>query len=210
MSKPSPLPAALCLLPLVPPLLLPDVGILISLVIVVGALVLHRPARTPTLAAKWRATGISLLVGVAAGIALQLLFVFAMEPVLKQVTKQSTDLSALGAVEGNLPAYLFILVTSLLLGALAEEFVFRGFVVGWGSRLFGPKSALPLVILSAILFGLAHISQGPSGMIATGVAGLLLGLLYLATNRKLLPVAAAHMTVNAIGVTLLYLGGWPA
>lgn len=209
MSKPSPLLAALCFIPLVPPLLLPEVGILGSLLIVGAVLLLYRPSRRPALAFTWHGTTGSLLLGIAAGIALQLLFVFAMEPVLRQLTGRPTDLSALAGVEGNLAAYLVLLPSALLLGAAAEELVFRGFVIGWGSRLFGTRRALPLTVLSAATFGFAHVAQGPSGMIATGVTGFLLGLLYLGTGRNLLPVMTAHMTVNAIGVTLLYLGGWP-
>jgi hypothetical protein len=43
-------------------------------------------------------------------------------------------------------------------------------------------------------------------VITTGLVGLLLGLLSLRMGRKLLPAIVAHMTINAYGITLLYLG----
>ena len=81
-----------------------------------------------------------------------------------------------------------------------------GFVIGWGTQLFGDKSGLLLAFLSAAAFGAAHLYQGIAGVLSTGLTGLIFGILYLLTGRKLLPVVLAHMTVNFIGITQIYLG----
>lgn len=45
-----------------------------------------------------------------------------------------------------------------------------------------------------------------TGVLVTGLVGLCFGLFYLWLGRSLLPVIVAHMTVNAWGITGLYLG----
>ena len=56
------------------------------------------------------------------------------------------------------------------------------------------------------MFGAAHLYQGLSGAISTGLIGLGFALLYVGTGKKLLAPVLAHMVVDAIGVTQLYLG----
>ncbi len=65
---------------------------------------------------------------------------------------------------------------------------------------------IPLVVLSSAVFGAAHLYQGLSGAISTGLIGLGFALLYVGTGRKLLAPALAHMTLDAIGITQIYLG----
>jgi membrane protease YdiL (CAAX protease family) len=56
------------------------------------------------------------------------------------------------------------------------------------------------------VFGAAHVYQGLSGAISTGLIGLGFALLYVGTGKRLLAPVLAHMTLDAIGVTQLYLG----
>ena len=46
----------------------------------------------------------------------------------------------------------------------------------------------PLLLLAALLFGLAHSYQGISGMLLTALAGALFCGLYVATGSLLLPI----------------------
>lgn len=197
---------ALCLLPLVPALLLPGVGVLASLIIVVAVLVFVKSSRAPTLAMRHRSIFLSVAVGLAFGLAATLAFGLLMEPVIERLAGSRIDLTALGGIEGDFGAYLMLLAVALLFGGVVEEVIFRGYVVGWGAALFGDRAAPWLCVLSATVFGISHLYQGPAGVVATGLIGLCFGLLYLWTGRRLLPVIVAHMTVNAVGVTALYLG----
>lgn len=197
---------ALCLLPLLPPLLLPGVGVVFSLVIVIVVLMFLPPSRAPTLALRDRSIAASVAWGIAAGVAVVLFFGVLVQPIVEWVTGSRVDLEALVDIEGDLVAYLMLLVFGLLFGGIVEEVIFRGYVVGWGARLFGAKAGPWLVLLSALVFGISHYYQGPAGMITTGLVGLIFGVLYLRTQRSLLPVIVAHMTVNAYGITLLYVG----
>ena len=87
---------------------------------------------------------------------------------------------------------------------------FRGVLVGWGAQLFGKRWALPLAILSAVLFGLGHSNQALVGQILTGIAGLIFGLTYVACGCKLLPAVIAHGTSNALTVSKIYFFGYGA
>jgi membrane protease YdiL (CAAX protease family) len=198
--------AAICLAPLVAALLLPGVGVLVSLAIVTAALVFIKDARTGTLNFVHHNLSRSILWGLIAGILLQISLFFLIEPLIEQLTNSRISLEDFAAVEGNLANYLLFLAVGLIFGGVLEELVFRGFVIGWGVRIFGERSGLALAILSAAIFGAAHMYQGIAGVLTTGLTGLLFGLLYIFLGRKLAPAIVAHMTVNFIGITQIYLG----
>jgi membrane protease YdiL (CAAX protease family) len=117
---------------------------------------------------------------------------------------QWLNLRRIGKMEGEAPALLRKLANRLLpvnLGeylpysALAitagvcEEFVYRGFVIAAFS-----KAGLPLwlvVIVSSMLFGLAHAYQGRAGIVSTGIFGVLLAIGRLGLG-SLVPVMMWH------------------
>ena len=197
---------ALCLSPLLPALLLPGVGVLGSAAIVVLTLIFVRQSRAGTMPFIFKDFSRSVMIGIAAGVIIQAALLFGIEPLVEALTNSRISLENFDAIEGNLQNYLVLLAIGILFGGIVEELVFRGFVIGWGTRLFGEKSGLLLAFLSASIFGAAHLYQGVAGALSTGIAGLAFGILYLSTGRKLLPAMLAHMTVNLIGITLLYLG----
>jgi uncharacterized protein len=78
---------------------------------------------------------------------------------------------------------------------ICEEIVFRGWLLSTldGSlRLEGAA----LILAAAVLFGLAHSYQGITGMVLTGLAGLLFCGLYVATGSLLWPILL-HIVVDA-------------
>jgi membrane protease YdiL (CAAX protease family) len=102
---------------------------------------------------------------------------------------QWLNLRRIGKAEGEAPELLRKLASRLLpvnfleylpYSALAitagvcEEFIYRGFAMAALS-----KAGVPLwlvVILSSLLFGLAHAYQGRSGIVSTGIFGVLLAI----------------------------------
>ena len=192
-------------LPLMIPLIVPGIGALGSLVVVVLALIFHKDARRAVL--RWwdDRPGRMILIGIGAGILIHIAFTVLVEPLIQTLLNEEINLSNFDAVKGNIANYLILLAVGVFFGGFAEELMFRGFVVGWGERLFG-GGAILLVIFSAAIFGAAHLYQGPSGMLATGLIGLLLGFLYLATGRRLVACMLAHATVDILGITELYVG----
>lgn len=59
-----------------------------------------------------------------------------------------------------------------------------------------------MVLLSAILFGLVHIYQGPSGAVGNAVIGLLLGAFFLRVGR-ILPLIVAHALFDSAQIILV-------
>jgi membrane protease YdiL (CAAX protease family) len=107
-------------------------------------------------------------------------------------------------LELGLPAA--ILPALLLAGSngLMEETIFRGAVLGWGSRAIGVAGAL---VVQALLFGLTH--AGPDFvdpiaalpvLAAVTLGGLIAGWIVLRTGSLLLPIAV-HV---ALDVPLYY------
>jgi CAAX protease family protein len=64
-------------------------------------------------------------------------------------------------------------------------------------------------VVSSALFGLAHAYQGVSGMVATGLTGLLFAGVYLATGRNLWAAIIAHGSLDTTGFVLMYFGVYP-
>jgi sodium transport system permease protein len=97
---------------------------------------------------------------------------------------------------GGKPFFVLVLVTSLT-PALCEELLFRGLVFS-GLRRLGPAAA---VILSALLFGLAHASI--YRLLPTVFLGLALGYTRLRSG-SIVPGMIIHACNNAIAVGLIY------
>jgi len=62
------------------------------------------------------------------------------------------------------------------------------------------------VVVTAILFGYGHYYKGPSGIVDSGVAGLILGAAYLVSGRNLWTTILAHGFIDTFGVVALYFG----
>jgi membrane protease YdiL (CAAX protease family) len=100
--------------------------------------------------------------------------------------------------------FLIIAWTSAGFG---EEMLFRGFFLTRLEGLLG-KTRLALmlaVVLQAMLFGLSHYKQGPSGILVTGMIGLVFGTFY-ARGRNLWPLIIAHGLMDAVSLVGLYAG----
>jgi membrane protease YdiL (CAAX protease family) len=195
---------ALPLLVLLPSALVTN-GSLASLAIVLLTLAFVKSSRQPTLALLGDRWIRNAAIGILGGLLLWFLSDQVWEPMLKQWVGP-IKLDSLSGVRGNVSNYLVLMGIAFIYGGIIEEVVFRGFVIGWGSRLFGPRSVIALVLLSSTVFGSAHYYQGLSGAISTGLIGLGFALLYVGTGKKLLATALAHMTLDAIGITQIYLG----
>jgi membrane protease YdiL (CAAX protease family) len=78
---------------------------------------------------------------------------------------------------------------------LCEEFLYRGFAMAVLSRV-GLPTAL-VVMLSSVLFGIAHLYQGRAGFASTTFLGILLGVSRAALG-SLLPVSVWHIGVDVV------------
>jgi membrane protease YdiL (CAAX protease family) len=78
---------------------------------------------------------------------------------------------------------------------MCEEFLYRGFAIAALTR-----SGLPLwttVVISSLLFGIAHLYQGRSGLLGTTLLGLIFGIARVGFN-SLTPVMVWHAAVDVV------------
>jgi membrane protease YdiL (CAAX protease family) len=91
----------------------------------------------------------------------------------------------------ELPPYLALAITA----GLCEEFLYRGFAMAVFTRV-GFQAWL-VVVISSVLFGLAHSYQGRGGMIMTLIVGLVLGASRIAFD-SLVPAIIWHSAVDVV------------
>ena len=84
-----------------------------------------------------------------------------------------------------------------ILGPMAEEVFFRGFLLGGLAQPMGPLRA---ALVASAVFAISHLSVGV--MIPFFVSGLLLSWLYLKT-RSIWPSFTAHAAQNIIAISAL-------
>jgi membrane protease YdiL (CAAX protease family) len=100
--------------------------------------------------------------------------------------------------ERILPQSRLELVPFLALAAtagLCEEFLYRGFAMAALTRAGLPGWSV--VLLSSVLFGLAHLYQGRGGLLSTLVIGTVFGTARIAYDG-LAPVVVWHFAVDAV------------
>jgi membrane protease YdiL (CAAX protease family) len=81
---------------------------------------------------------------------------------------------------------LWILLS--LTAGFCEELLYRGFMPAYLAHIFPGVPLLIAIIIAAVLFGVGHIYQKLTGVLGTGVMGLVFGLLYFFTGSLLLPM----------------------
>jgi membrane protease YdiL (CAAX protease family) len=93
---------------------------------------------------------------------------------------------------------LFVLVA--LTAGFCEELLYRGWLWRFFRDLTGHLWIA--VVLSAVAFGFAHAYQGRTGIISTGIVGLLFSVPVLLTN-SLVPVQVIHAGIDLTNGLLL-------
>jgi len=91
----------------------------------------------------------------------------------------------------ELPPYAALAITA----GICEEFVYRGFVMA--VLLRAGLAAWAVVIVSSLLFGVAHAYQGRNGITGTALMGLVFGIGRLLTG-SLAPVMMWHATLDVV------------
>jgi hypothetical protein len=112
------------------------------------------------------------------------------------------------AITGNIGLALLGLLLVWTFAAFGEEIAYRGYLLARAADL-GGGSTLALwgaMVLASILFGYGHYYKGPSGVVDSGVAGLILGAAYLLSGRNLWASILAHGFIDTFAVTLTFLG----
>jgi len=151
--------------------------------------------------------GTTILWGIFLGIAIQFASTLVLEPFSDRVTKSTTDHSSFESLRGNLMNFLLIVVGVWVVVVFLEEIIFRGYMMGEIAELIGTSDVSLAVnlVLTSILFGLAHWYQGRSGALSTGIIGALLGILFIASGFNIWLPILTHGVIDTVGLFLIYI-----
>lgn len=94
-----------------------------------------------------------------------------------------------------------VLLTSGILAPIIEELIFRYVIIG-----FYKDSAKTGIIISSVLFGLAHMNVIQSSY--AFVLGLILGYVYVSSNKNLIESILVHLVINSTSVVYEYANDW--
>jgi membrane protease YdiL (CAAX protease family) len=149
-----------------------------------------------------------MLVAVLGGIGYALLDELLFLPALVRMMGNPSDLSPFEVLNGNLPRTLVMIVLSWTLVAFGEEIFFRGFLLQGIANLIPKLSGrwIMAMLLSAALFSVTHLYQGPIGVGNAFLAGIFLGSLFILNGRSLWLPILAHGVINTIGFLIIYMG----
>jgi|KBSSwiStaDraftv2_1062776.scaffolds.fasta_scaffold22157_6 membrane protease YdiL (CAAX protease family) len=168
----------------------------------------------------WREAGLrapvswprTIAVGVAVGIGWQVLGTYVVEPVIARLTSGARpDVSQFRTLIGNETQLVFWLTITWTLAAVVEELAYRGWILSRCAEVgrFSKNAWLGGVFVSSLLFGIVHAYQGLSGMVATGLTGVVFGGTYLATGRNLWAAMIAHGVLDTVGFLMMYANVYP-
>jgi uncharacterized protein len=163
-----------------------------------GAMGLRRPD-------SWRRI---VLIALAAATLRIVLGEFVIDPLTARFWPPAVAPAGSEAIAGNWKQMLLWLGLVWTFAAFGEEIAYRGYLVTRAADL-GHRSQAAYwigVVVVSVLFGYGHYYKGPSGMIDSGIAGLILGAAYMLAGRNLWASILAHGFIDTFGVVILFLG----
>ncbi len=119
---------------------------------------------------------------------------------------ESADMSNYEYFHNNIFMLIISLIGVYIVSSFGEEVVYRAFLINRISELgldskFGKMAA---VLISAVIFGFAHYEWGPTGIVSTGLMGLVMGICYLKFKKKLWILVLAHAYMDTILLVQVY------
>lgn len=149
-----------------------------------------------------------LQIAVAAAAARIVVGEFIIDPLTSRFWPPAAAPEGAEEITGNLPLALLALLIVWTFAAVGEEIAYRGYLLRRAAEEGGesPAAYWIAMLLVSVLFGLGHFYKGPSGMIDSGAAGLILGTAYLAAGRNLWASILAHGLIDTYAVVVVYFG----
>ena len=155
--------------------------------------------------ASWRRIVVIALT--AAGVRI-LLGQFVIEPVTGFFWPPPSAPELANEITGNLRIALLALLLVWTFAAFGEEIVYRGYLLTRAADI-GKRSTTAYwlgIVFVSILFGYGHYYKGPSGIIDSGIAGLILGAVYMLTGRNLWTCVLTHGFIDTFAVIDAFFG----
>ena len=148
----------------------------------------------------------SLRLGFLYTLAIILINDILLSPLIESYFFTDIDLRAFDSLRGNTTNLIVYLLLIWTLIAFGEEFFFRGYLMNRMAHLFNALRFpwLTAAILSSLIFGLAHSYQGNSGMITTGIVGLILAFSFYKNQQNLAISMLCHGLYDTYGLLMIY------
>ena len=120
----------------------------------------------------------------------------------------STRTALLRGLQNDTGGLAKLLILVVFVVGFNEELQFRGFVQSRFSKVFvGPAGRYAAVVITAMLFGVAHLAWGPAPMVYTGLLGILLGVIYLWADGNLWVPVVLHSIFDVTRAVEWFLTG---
>ncbi|HEV7492069.1 MAG TPA: type II CAAX endopeptidase family protein [Rhodanobacteraceae bacterium] len=184
-----------------------DFAIVVAALLAVAAVAFETRAPLRDLGlARPRSIMATIAVGIGFGVVLLVFSKLLLTPSAEALTGIPRDLSAFDDVRGDWTRFLSLMPKIWIGAAIGEEIVFRSFLIGRLEAAFGGSARAATatsVLLSSVVFGAAHAYQGPTGILITGVLGLVFAIVYVAAGRRLWLNVVAHGVYDTLSLALV-------
>ena len=154
---------------------------------------------------SWRRT---VLIALAAAALRILLSAVVVDPITAHFWPPAVAPSGMNEITGHWKVALQWFGLIWTFAAFGEEIGYRGYLINRAADIAGrtrPAYWLGVTAVS-VLFGYGHYYKGPSGIIDSGMAGLILGTVYLLSGRNLWACILAHGFIDTVGVIAVFFG----
>jgi membrane protease YdiL (CAAX protease family) len=154
---------------------------------------------------SWRRIVLIAFVAASARI---LLGQFVIEPITGFFWPPPSAPELANEITGNAKVALLALLLVWTFAAFGEEIVYRGYLLTRAADI-GMRSTRTYwlgIVFVSVLFGYGHYYKGPSGIIDSGIAGLILGTAYMVAGRNLWACILTHGFIDTFGVIDAFFG----
>lgn len=133
-------------------------------------------------------------------------------PVIDRLTGYVPDYSHYGDLVGNFDAVFGFWWKAMISAGMAEEIIYNGILLVGLAQLLKrvPGAKHIAIVLSAVVFGIAHYPQGLSGIISTGLVGLTFGYGFYLSGRNIYALILSHCLLDTYAMFILYYGWFDA
>lgn len=159
---------------------------------------------------RWPVSGQRTVLSALAAAAIRILLAaLVIDPLTAHFLPAAVGSSGFDQITGHTMVALRWLFIVWTFAAFGEEIGYRGYLVTRAADVGGrSKIAYWAAVLAvSVLFGIGHFYKGPSGMVDSGMAGLILGAAYLLSGRDLVDMhSGARCFIDTFGVVALFFG----
>jgi hypothetical protein len=133
---------------------------------------------------------------------------FVIEPITGFFWPAPTPPALANEITGNVKIAMIALLLVWTFAAFGEEIAYRGYLLTRAADI-GNRSTTAYwigIVVVSILFGYGHYYKGPSGILDSGIAGLILGVAYMVAGKNLWACVLTHGFIDTFGVIDAFFG----